>query len=156
MPGSRVATAHHCSPVCYIAGRWGEERKNARPCAVCGEPVGGKRRVVCGAACDARRKSDGQAGSRSVFWRGGRSAPYDRAWRIIRDEILERDGHRCTRCGGTDRVQVHHVVPYRYSKSHAPSNLTTLCRSCHSIEEIKCNAAMRATLLNGKPRREKR
>jgi 5-methylcytosine-specific restriction endonuclease McrA len=50
-------------------------------------------------------------------------------------------------CSSTDRIQVHHIDPYRYSKSHALSNLMTLCRRCHSKEELKINQRSRAGLL---------
>ena len=51
-------------------------------------------------------------------------------WKALRDEILVRDGGRCTICGGTDYLHIHHIDGDR---SHdAPENLTTLCDRCHS------------------------
>lgn len=66
-------------------------------------------------------------------------APYNQEWKTIRRLAVERDGAKCALCGSTDRIQVHHIVPYRYSHSHDLENLVTLCRSCHSKEEYKAN-----------------
>lgn len=47
------------------------------------------------------------------------------------DRIKKRDGNRCVRCGATDRLQVHHVIPVSAGGSHDDSNLVTLCNNCH-------------------------
>jgi len=63
------------------------------------------------------------------------------SWRKKRQEILERDGHRCRNCGRTDQLQVHHrhylrvrftghkVAPWCYPGK----SLITLCESCHKV-----------------------
>lgn len=59
-------------------------------------------------------------------------------WKRRREEILERDGHRCQWCGRRGRLQVHHkrydmtpdgkmVEPWDYPDSC----FITLCDSCH-------------------------
>ena len=50
---------------------------------------------------------------------------------------LERDGHTCQRCGGTDDLHVHHidgmgVTTPKKLRNNSLDNLQTLCRSCHS------------------------
>ncbi|UYN89886.1 MAG: HNH endonuclease [Anaerolineales bacterium] len=53
-----------------------------------------------------------------------------KGWVRLRLEIIERD--RCCRvCGSTKRLAVHHVIPWRISHDDSPSNLVTLCNSCH-------------------------
>jgi 5-methylcytosine-specific restriction endonuclease McrA len=48
--------------------------------------------------------------------------------------VLARDGHRCTKCGRTDRLQAHHTLPI---SEHDPSTwfdqstIVTLCAYCH-------------------------
>jgi 5-methylcytosine-specific restriction endonuclease McrA len=32
-------------------------------------------------------------------------------------------------------LAVHHIVPFRLTHDHSPSNLRTLCASCHSTIE---------------------
>jgi 5-methylcytosine-specific restriction endonuclease McrA len=141
--------ARYCSPECYWQGRWGESRREERECVTCAatfECFRSDSDVVCSRRCDNLRKSRIQSGENSILWRGGKVAPYVGEWQQRRREALDRDGHRCTVCGSDDRPQVHHIVPWRYSRSHALENLTTLCRSCHSREELRVNAKARAGL----------
>jgi 5-methylcytosine-specific restriction endonuclease McrA len=79
--------------------------------------------------------------------------PYVGTWKAQRRLVRERDGGVCRDCGSTDRPQVHHVLPARYGGTHDLSNLVTLCRSCHSKEELRVNAHYRASLAAGRGRR---
>ncbi|MBI5565949.1 MAG: DEAD/DEAH box helicase [Chloroflexi bacterium] len=71
---------------------------------------------------------------------------YGPDWDRIRSEILERDAHRCRKCGAGEPPgrshDVHHLRPFRefgYRRgvndndkiANAPENLLTLCRACH-------------------------
>lgn len=71
---------------------------------------------------------------------------YGPDWDRIRHDILERDGHRCRKCGAGEPPgrthDVHHLRPFRefgYRRgvndndkiANAPENLLTLCRACH-------------------------
>lgn len=66
-----------------------------------------------------------------------RTEPHRRAyrskgWTRARAAALARDRHRCSRCGGTQRLEVHHVRPL--SQGGSPfglDNLRTLCPPCH-------------------------
>lgn len=49
-------------------------------------------------------------------------------------KILERDGYKCQICGGTDRLEVHHIKPQAKGGKHFPANLITLCLDCHLDE----------------------
>ena len=59
----------------------------------------------------------------------------DPRWKAKRLEILERDGNKCTNCGTTSGLQVHHKVyendifPWEYRDD----DLITLCTGCHKI-----------------------
>lgn len=53
--------------------------------------------------------------------------------------ILNRDRWTCQDCGYVssrkpfaEDVLIHHIIPRREGGTHAPENLVTLCRSCHS------------------------
>jgi len=55
-------------------------------------------------------------------------------WKKKRDRILRRDGYKCTVCGSTHDLQVHHTfyydrptLPWRYPED----SLLTLCGECH-------------------------
>lgn len=55
-----------------------------------------------------------------------------RRWRLLRLRIIERDGHRCTKCGRAGRLEVDHIRPVADGgEAYDESNLRTLCRSCH-------------------------
>ncbi len=53
-----------------------------------------------------------------------------KAWKALREEILARDGNRCTICGVGGDLHIHHLDCDR--TNDAPANLTTLCDRCHS------------------------
>lgn len=138
-----------CSMECYATHRWGGSRKEERSCSICGTAytvVQSSKQVTCSPVCARIAKGRAHAGDKSLLWRGGKMAPYVGIWGEQRIRVLERDGHICKLCGSTDRIQVHHIIPYRYSQSHDLENLVTLCRSCHSREELRVNRESRAGL----------
>jgi hypothetical protein len=54
--------------------------------------------------------------------------------RVTRDQVFERDGHRCTyvaadgtRCTATHDLQIDHVRPFALGGTHEPDNLRVLC-----------------------------
>lgn len=53
-----------------------------------------------------------------------------------REAVLSRDGHKCSSCGATEQLVVHHIdgTGRGHKKpNNDPTNLVTLCRSCHCI-----------------------
>ena len=58
-------------------------------------------------------------------------------WARIRQQILERDGHRCThvdqagRCG-QPATDVDHIRPVSQGGTDSPANLRSLCRWHHN------------------------
>lgn len=64
-----------------------------------------------------------------------------------RDTVLDRDGHRCTRCSTKESLVVHHKDGNgrgKWEKNNVMSNLLTLCRSCHAREHATCGRWARA------------
>lgn len=63
----------------------------------------------------------------------------------VREYVLWRDGHRCRHCGGKSKdpvLNVHHLES-RKTGGDTPSNLITLCETCHKAfhrGEIKLSA----------------
>lgn len=53
-------------------------------------------------------------------------------WVPLVAEILDRDGHKCTYCGSSERLTADHVVPLTRGGSNDPSNLTACCIPCNS------------------------
>lgn len=80
---------------------------------------------------------DSHRGEKSVNWLGGKSfEPYGIAFnRKLKEQIKQRDNYECQECHTTQeqvgyKLHVHHID---FVKTHnCPSNLITLCRSCHA------------------------
>ena len=58
-------------------------------------------------------------------------------WGLIKAKILSRDGFRCKECETIKGLVVHHRDGNR--KHNNPTNLITLCNSCHGIAHNKLN-----------------
>ena len=51
----------------------------------------------------------------------------------VREYVLHRDGHKCRYCNGesNDKILNVHHIESRKTGNNAPSNLITLCETCH-------------------------
>lgn len=64
-------------------------------------------------------------------------------WIIFRNEVIERDGDACTRCGGSKAggliLQAHHKIylPGKMPWEYDHSDCETLCKGCHAAEHGK-------------------
>lgn len=65
-------------------------------------------------------------------------------WDRMRLRLIRERGNRCERCGmtGDDHrerfrhaLHLHHIVPYRISRSDHPDNLQIVCVICHAKDE---------------------
>lgn len=70
-------------------------------------------------------------GKDNPCWRGGISfEPYSVDWtETLKKSIRQRDKYTCQICGKEPAIQVHHIDYNK--KNSSPSNLITLCKSCH-------------------------
>lgn len=52
---------------------------------------------------------------------------------LIKEQVLERDGHACVRCGKTQGLAASHILPKgRYPRLRFELlNLLTMCTGCH-------------------------
>jgi len=68
------------------------------------------------------------------YRRHSRRVTKTRRWKALRLEILRRDGFACVACKARGRLEVDHVIPVRDSPvlAYEPTNLQSLCPSCHS------------------------
>ncbi len=53
-------------------------------------------------------------------------------WIRLRKDILSRDGRQCVNCSAQTNLEVHHVVPLHQGGTNRPTNLVTVCQSCHA------------------------
>lgn len=89
------------------------------------------------------------SGSNNYKWNGGRKNwklirydfYYQTKWQELRLKVYKRDKWICqicnVHCSKKNKIQCHHIVPYRISQDNSIENLITLCAKCHKKEEIK-------------------
>lgn len=71
-------------------------------------------------------------------------------WRLLRRQILKRDGYKCVQCGAAGMLECDHIKPVRWGGAeYDPENLQMLCRSCHGSK------TQSEVWKNGKPDPEK-
>lgn len=61
-------------------------------------------------------------------------------WQALRDQVFERDGHRCTYCGSDGNgfsLHCDHVLAISQGGTHSLENLTTACQSCNSSKKAE-------------------
>lgn len=103
---------------------------------------------------EARKEKISKAfsGEKHPNWQGGPTSSRSRAyrgpgWTRIANKIRKRDKNTCQHCGVTEaevgrKLEVHHITPFCQfagdnRKANRPSNLVTLCKSCHMKAEWK-------------------
>lgn len=52
----------------------------------------------------------------------------------VREQIFNRDGHRCLKCGSKEHLTLDHIVSVYLGGENTIGNLQTLCRSCNSAK----------------------
>ena len=52
-------------------------------------------------------------------------------WKKIREQVLERDNHKCTVCGDTNNLVIHHTS-YDNIGNEKIEDLITVCEKCHN------------------------
>ncbi len=96
-----------------------------------------------------RNKSDEnpfkRKGEAHHSWKGGitperikiRESKEGRAWKKA---VLERDGHKCTWCDSTKKLNVDHIKPFAYFPESRTDvdNGRTLCFDCHNKSRFFC------------------
>ena len=55
-------------------------------------------------------------------------------WKKLSKSI--RAKHNCQKCGSSDKLDVHHIIPFAISKDNSLNNLVVLCRHCHKGTEM--------------------
>lgn len=53
------------------------------------------------------------------------------AWFSVRELAFNHHGRFCKKCGGTNRLHVHHKTYRNFKKEDVENDLVPLCRGCH-------------------------
>jgi 5-methylcytosine-specific restriction endonuclease McrA len=142
VPESRIGRSSYCSKKCRT-------KKLTDTCDHCGREFEVKRCNkgrfrFCGRECEGAFKSRKLSGSNAPNWKGGTDLYYGANWQEARRVVRNRDCFRCQRCGTHEdehdtELHVHHIVPLREfdepEDANTPSNLVTVCPSCHGEVE---------------------
>ena len=79
----------------------------------------------------------------SVWWRGdcanADDPPSPIPWRQLRQQVLDRDEHKCVYCGA-DATHVDHVMPVSKGGAYELSNLRASCASCNMTKGTSTSA----------------
>jgi len=51
--------------------------------------------------------------------------------RELKDEVLERDNHKCIRCSSKSYLEIDHAIPVCMGGKAKFNNLQVLCRGCN-------------------------
>lgn len=89
--------------------------------------------------CEEHQKAADRRRRETAFASATRSSLYQSPlWRRLSRELIGEVGH-CERCGCSDNLQTHHIIPVRLAPALAldRSNLQVLCRLCHQRETAK-------------------
>lgn len=93
-----------------------------------------KRKKAKAAAKAAKKKKRGKKPRQAAFKRP-KYHEYitSAAWFARREQLFERRGKKCERCGSLNDIQVHHLNYKRVGRER-DSDLEVLCRGCHQNE----------------------
>lgn len=67
---------------------------------------------------------------------GTKDAGPRKVGKLLREEVMERDGHQCVRCGSKENLQIDHILPQSAGGPHIKENLRVLCRSCNAARPV--------------------
>lgn len=152
--------SRYCSKECqaraFSIKRMGEDNplwveKVKKVCPVCKKEfwvIPSNKSICCSDKCGHKRRSKIYRRENHWLWTGGKKHDYGPEWKRIAANIRKRDNWTCQACGiyskgknGPVRVlHVHHIKPLlefeSYEEANHPSNLISLCKSCHRPVEI--------------------
>jgi len=109
-------------------------------CPVCAtpfHPVTGRRTVFCSRLCYHAFRT---GKTKSPEWRLAtarkRAALGQNFTPSQKKAIRRRDGNLCRECGGTENLDVDHIVPCHRGGTNDLSNGQVLCQPCHAAKTL--------------------
>lgn len=132
---------HFCSKQCFYASGHLQPKRHTKlaprvviHCAYCSRAFNVRASQQTRQYCSYRCRGLATRGENSPVWQGG----YEKRrqlhnltppeWSALREKILQRDAHKCFRCGNAADT-IHHMD--KNTTNNEPSNLVTVCKGCH-------------------------
>ena len=124
--------SHKNRKYCSIKCAGLEESKVERECVICGRryeviPSRADKTKCCSFDCRVLLSAQTQ----KKLSRDCKTRFNYKSWVKIRQQVILRDGNKCVKCSQVNRLEVHHIVPWRKTKDDSADNLITLCHDCH-------------------------
>lgn len=140
----RTGLARLCSKKCYDAERL-QKKWIVVGCTKCGAEIRRKRsqRRFRSYFCSNQCQRSHFSGETHPLFRGDADPNRGRGWKRLSEEVRQRDGYKCRRCGMTQqengkKLPVDHLVPWRAFENkddaNAMENLASLCNGCHGFK----------------------
>ena len=57
-------------------------------------------------------------------------------WSVLREQVLDRDRHRCKQCKGKQDLEVDHITPVCLGATNDMKNLQSLSDPCHKKKTV--------------------
>ena len=141
-------SGNFCSRECYNKYQktlTGERNNNYNSikynCDYCGEEIEKKKKKMeeyehhyCSRECKGKHHSELFSGENNPLWRGGHKNRKGDFEKVKKEHF---NGNQfCAICGTTQKIHIHHIIPYRYTEDNSVNNLIPLCVSCHRKIEV--------------------
>jgi hypothetical protein len=69
----------------------------------------------------------------------------------LRQQVLQRDRHRCVDCEATENLHIDHIIPHSYGGQTTFDNLQVLCAQCNLRKGAKMPAGAKLPEVQGPP-----
>lgn len=94
----------------------------------------------CSHKCKGKWQEENYIGEKNPFFKDGKAKEIDKLrkrkkYLEWKKQIKKRDDFSCKKCGSKEKLEIHHIKPFRIVKDYALENGITLCQPCHLLEE---------------------
>lgn len=142
---SESTRRRYCSTACVAQAHRERRRQECETCGASFIPAQARRQRFCSRDCaSVAHRTAARGAGNGRYIHGGWETEYSLGFTAkLRAAVRERDRNRCVMCTKAGLIlQVHHIDGSK--DNHAPTNLVTVCLSCHHKVHTKIgiNAAM--------------
>lgn len=82
--------------------------------------------VGCGKQYVKHLRLDRRSNGERSYFQSSETVPEN-----LKKKVFSRDGDECVRCGKSENLVCHHIIPVKDGGDTQKDNLATLCNNCH-------------------------